>query len=89
MSRSWLLGVCLVLSALALVNARYHERRLYAQLERLERTSLKLGSDIQGLRVQVTSLRAPTRLDRIAKEQLGMMPIRPGNTLTVQLEARP
>lgn len=89
MSRGWLLGLVLVVSALALVNARYHERRLFAQLERLERTSLKLGSDIQTLRVQVTSLRAPSRLDRIAKEQLGMLPIRPAETLTVQLEAQP
>jgi len=89
MSRTWFLALAVLASSLALVNARYHERRLFAQQQQLERASLKLSSDIQTLRVLLIELRAPTRLDRVAKEQIGMVPIRPAETLSFRLEERP
>ncbi|MEY2777058.1 MAG: Cell division protein FtsL [Pseudomonadota bacterium] len=81
--RPWILGVCLVVTALALVNARYHERRLFAQIEQTDRLLARLVSDAAALRVQLIALRAPSRLDRMAREQLGMEPIRPSDTVSL------
>jgi cell division protein FtsL len=81
--RPWILGLVLVVCALALVNARYHERRLFAQIEQTDRLMARLSSDAAALRVQLVSLRAPSRLDRIARDQLGMEPIRPSDTVSL------
>lgn len=79
--KQWILVVLVVISALSLVNARYHERRLFTLLERAERTSEKLNSDIEVLQVELTALRNPTRIDAIARRELGMVPINPTQTL--------
>ncbi|MGA0816510.1 MAG: cell division protein FtsL [Burkholderiaceae bacterium] len=90
MSRHWFLAAVLVVSALALVNARYHERRLFAQIERAESQSQKRASDIETLRVGLTSRGAPARLDGLVKSKLGLEPIRPGQTLVYRApEPRP
>lgn len=81
--RPWILGLLLVVTALALVNARYHERRLFAQIEQSDRLMARLTSDAAALRVQLIALRAPSRLERIAREQLGMEPIRPSDTVSL------
>jgi cell division protein FtsL len=86
LSRHWFLALLLVVSALALVNARYHERRLFAQIERAERQSQKLASDIETLRVGLTSLGAPARLDGLVKSKLGLEPIRPSQTLVYRTQ---
>lgn len=79
--RQWLLVALLTISALALVNSRYHERRLYAQIERVDRASQKLDSDIEVLQVELTALRNPARIDAIARRDLKMVPLRPVDTL--------
>ncbi|MEY4082765.1 MAG: hypothetical protein RL483_134 [Pseudomonadota bacterium] len=89
MKRTWILALVLVISALALVNARYHERRLFAQIERAERQSQKLASDIETLRVDLTSLGAPSRLDGLVKSRLGLAPISPSQTLVYRAEGQP
>ncbi|CAM8658979.1 FtsL Cell division protein [Burkholderiales bacterium] len=81
--RPWILALLLVVSALALVNARYHERRLFSQIEQTDRLMARLTSDAAALRVQLVALRAPSRLDRIARDQLGMEPIRPSDTVSL------
>jgi cell division protein FtsL len=77
----WFLVMVLTLSALALVNARYHERRLYGQMERVDRSNQKLASDIEALQVELTALRNPARIDVAARRDLKMVPIRPNETL--------
>ncbi len=79
--RQWLLVALITVSALALVNSRYHERRLYAQIERVDRASQKLDSDIEVLQVELTALRNPARIDAIARRDLKMVPLRPVDTL--------
>ena len=79
--KQWIFVVLVVACALSLVNARYHERRLFTLLERAERTSEKLNSDIEVLQVELTALRNPTRIDAIARRDLGMVPINPTQTL--------
>ena len=47
--RQWFLVGLITASSLSLVNARYHERRLFTQMDRTERAGLKLDSDIEVL----------------------------------------
>lgn len=82
MTRSqWILVALIAISAMSLVNARYHERRLFTLLERADRSSEKLNADIEVLQVELTALRNPTRIDAIARRDLGMLPISPTQTL--------
>ncbi|MEN9795008.1 MAG: hypothetical protein RJA17_1548 [Pseudomonadota bacterium] len=78
--RILLLGILLVASALSLVHARYQERRLYAQMERLDRLGQQLQSDIETLAVQRAALGVPARIDGLVRDRLGMVPIRPADT---------
>lgn len=80
-SLNWILAAALLVSALALVNSRYHERRLFALAEQLERQIEKRVTEIENLQVSVTSLRTPGRLASIAKETLEMVPIAHSETV--------
>lgn len=73
----WLLVGLITASSLSLVNARYHERRLFTQMDRTERAGLKLDSDIEVLQVELTALRNPGRIDTAARRDLKMIPLRP------------
>lgn len=78
MTRSqWFLVGLITASSLSLVNARYHERRLFTQMDRTERAGLKLDSDIEVLQVELTALRNPGRIDAAARRDLKMIPLRP------------
>lgn len=77
----WILAALIAISALSLVNARYHERRLFSLSERADRAAEKLSADIEVLQVELTALRNPTRIDAIARRDLGMLPINPTQTL--------
>jgi len=79
--RQWILAFLLTFCALALVNARYHERRLYAQMDRVDRSIQKLESDIESLQLELTSLRNPARIDTDARRDLNMLPIKPTEIL--------
>lgn len=78
---NWLLAGALLVSALALVNSRYHERRLFALAEQMERQIEKRVTEIENLQVSVTSLRTPGRLASVAKDTLGMVPITHAETV--------
>ncbi len=77
----WILAALIAISALSLVNARYHERRLFTLLERADRNHEKLNADLEVLQVELTTLRNPTRIDAMARRDLGMLPINPTQTL--------
>ncbi|MBU3725289.1 MAG: cell division protein FtsL [Burkholderiaceae bacterium] len=79
--RQWILVALVTASALSLVNARYHERRLYTQMDRAERAGTKLDSDIEVLQVELTALRNPGRIDAAARRDLKMVPLRPTESL--------
>lgn len=85
--KQWLLVVLITLSAMSLVNARYHERRLYAQMERVDRSTQKLGADIEALQVELASLRNPARIDAAARRDLKMVPIKPTEIYYVAVPA--
>lgn len=75
--REWFLVGLITASSLSLVNARYHERRLFTQMDRTERAGLKLDSDVEVLQVELTALRNPGRIDAAARRDLKMIPLRP------------
>ena len=74
--QQWILAALITASALALVNARYHERRLYTQMDRIDRTTQKLESDIEVLQVELTALRNLGRIDSAARRDLKMVPLK-------------
>lgn len=79
--RQWILVGLITVSAMSLVNARYHERRLFTQMDRTERVTQKLESDIEVLQVELTALRNPGRIDLAARRDLKMVPLRHSDTL--------
>lgn len=81
--RQWILVGLITACAIALINARYHERRLYGQMDRAERLGLKLDSDIEMLQVELTALRTPGRIDLMARRELKMVPLKPTETFYV------
>lgn len=82
MTRSqWILVGLITASAMSLVNARYQERRLFILMDRVERSSQKLESDIEVLEVELTALRNPGRIDTAARRELKMVPLRQQDTL--------
>jgi cell division protein FtsL len=78
--QQWILALLITVSALALVNARYHERRLYTQMDRVDRTTQKLESDLEILQVELTALRNLGRIDTAARRDLKMAPLKPTET---------
>jgi cell division protein FtsL len=78
--QQWILAALITVSALALVNARYHERRLYTQMDRVDRTTQKLESDLEILQVELTALRNLGRVDTAARRDLKMVPLKPTET---------
>ncbi len=87
--RQWTLVAFITVSALGLVNARYHERRLYTQMDRVDRISQKLDSDIEVLQVELTALRNPGRIDLAARRDLKMVPLKATETLYYMSNASP
>ncbi len=75
------IAAALVITALALINARYHERRLFAESQRLERLVERRASEVENLEVSVASLKTPARLEQTARSNLGMVPIRSEQTI--------
>ncbi len=79
------IAAALVITALALVNTRYQERRLFAESQRLERLVERRASEVENLEVAVASLKTPARLEQTARSNLGMVPI--GSKQTIYLPA--
>ncbi|GAB3774383.1 hypothetical protein GCM10028796_48630 [Ramlibacter monticola] len=75
--------VALVASALYLVQVQYESRRLYAEIERAENDARKLGSENERLQVEKRKQATSARVEKVAREQLGMRPATPAITLYV------
>lgn len=85
--QQWVLAFLITICAVALVNARYHERRLYAQIDRIDRSGQKLAADIENLQIELTALRNPARIDAAARRDLKMVPFRPHEALYFTMPA--
>jgi len=61
-----------VASAIAVVYARHQHRQSYAALTRLERERDRLNIEFGRLQLEQATLAESQRIDRIARERLGM-----------------
>ncbi|MBK6851443.1 MAG: cell division protein FtsL [Burkholderiales bacterium] len=73
-----LLLVLLVMSSLYLVQTSYESRRLFAELERQRAQAQKLAQEADRLQVERRDQATPLRVERVAREQLGMRPATQG-----------
>lgn len=90
MSNRALLSVALplVACALLLVNAQYHARRLFIELERTQVRREKLDAEWDQLQIEVSLLAEHSRIDRIARTTLAMSTPDPGRTQYLNAEDR-
>jgi cell division protein FtsL len=73
-----LLLVLLVMSSLVLVQTSYESRRLFAELERQRAQAQKLAQEADRLEVERRDQATHLRVERVAREQLGMRPAAQG-----------
>ncbi len=72
--------VVLVLSCLYTVHVAYDARRLYTQLDQSQNESRQLESDFQRLRAEKQAQATPLRVEKTAREKLGMRTATPAVT---------
>ena len=78
-----LLLLAVMASALFLVRLQYDSRRLYTEIERAQAEARRLDTDRERLLADKRGQATPLRVERLAKEQLQMLPASPGITLYV------
>ncbi|MDV7401259.1 cell division protein FtsL, partial [Arthrospira platensis SPKY1] len=78
------MGLLLMLAALSLVTARYQSRHLFIQNEQLRAQANELDVVWRHLQLERAELSRNARVDRIAREQLRMVPIDPKRTLYIR-----
>jgi len=83
-----ILLVLLVVCALSLVTSRHQSRKLFAELEREQALTRKYDIEYGQLQIEQSTWAMPTRVEKIAREQLRMQ--LPGaGRIEVMGEARP
>lgn len=80
-----LLLVAVVVSGLAVVHARHSGRNLYNELQRLETRSDQLKVIWSQLQLEQAAWSEPGRVERIARERLGMNKPDSGNIVLIEL----
>ncbi len=83
--RTLALLAALFASALLLVHSRYQTRVLFAKLENLSASARTLDADWAALNVARGRLAQRTRIDHIARSELGMVPVSNGKTHMYEL----
>jgi len=78
-----LLLLAVMASALYLVRLQYESRRLYTEIERAQAEARRLDTDRERLMADKRGQATPLRVERLAKEQLHMLPASPGITVYV------
>jgi cell division protein FtsL len=72
--------IALVCSSLYLVKVSYESRRLFAELDRAQAQALKLESEHDRLLVDARAQSTPLRVEKVARERLGMRSATPAVT---------
>ncbi|WP_428420440.1 cell division protein FtsL [Methylibium sp.] len=75
-----MLLIALVCSSLYLVKVSYESRRLFAELDRAQALALKLESDHERLLVDARAQATPLRVEKVARDRLGMRSATPAVT---------
>lgn len=83
-----LLAACLLLCALFLINSQYQARRLFIELERAQAKSRQLEIERKELELKQSTLSQHARIDSSARRELGLMALKPENTLYLTAEGK-
>jgi cell division protein FtsL len=82
-----LLLLALLASALYLVRVSYESRRLFAELDKAQSEERALDNDSERLKTELRSKATPLRVERTARDRLGMRVATPATTQYVQMAA--
>ncbi|MDR1311700.1 MAG: cell division protein FtsL [Burkholderiaceae bacterium] len=85
---SVLLVVALMLCALLLIHTRNQSRRLYAELNAEQARSRQLDEEYAQLQLEQSNLSKASRIEMIARQNLGMVPASTGNTRFLTIERK-
>ena len=77
--------IAVLASALYLVHTQYESRRLFAELDKAIGDARKLATEHERLQVEKRGQATPSRVEKLAKEQLQMRPASPAITQYVTL----
>jgi cell division protein FtsL len=80
-----LLLFALLLSSVYLVRVSYESRRLFAGLDRAQNEERTLDNDGERLKTELRSQATPLRVERTARDRLGMRTATPAVTQYVEL----
>lgn len=83
-----LLMLVAVASALSAVSANHQARKLFIDLEREQNRMRELDVEWGQLQLEQSTWAAHARIEKIARERLGMRPPAPGQVLTVDGSAK-
>ena len=72
--------LALIASSLYLVKVSYEGRRLYAELDRAKAEEHRLDTDYERLQVEQRAQATPLRVEKVAREKLGMRTANPAVT---------
>jgi len=79
----WIVALALLLAGVVAVNVAV--LRLNLQLDESGRERTELKTDIAGLRSEISSAAATTRIERLAEGELGLVEVEPEDTTYIQL----
>jgi cell division protein FtsL len=79
----WIVVFAVLLSGVVAVNVAV--LRLNLQLDDSGRERTQLKTDIAGLRAEISSAAAATRIERLARGELGLVEVQPEDTTYIQL----
>ena len=79
----WIVALALLLAGVVAVNVAV--LRLNLQLDEAGRERTELKTDIAGLRSEISSAAATTRIERLAEGELGLVEVEPEDTTYIQL----
>lgn len=74
-----------VASALGVVAAQHQARKLYSELEREQSRERKLEIEWDQLQLEQSTWAAHARIEKIARERIGMRPPVPGQVISVEM----
>ncbi|CAG1004041.1 Cell division protein FtsL [Rhodocyclaceae bacterium] len=83
-----LLMLVAVVSALSAVSANHRARKLFIELEREQNRMRDLEVEWGQLQLEQSTWAAHARIEKIARDRLGMRPPAPGQVLTVDSPAK-
>ncbi len=75
-----MLLIALLASALYLVRVSYESRRLFAELDKAQSEERALDTDSERLKTELRTQATPLRVERTARDRLGMRSATPATT---------